>query len=296
MGATHLLEVDGLTVGAPSPDGDVELVHGVSFTVDPGETVALIGETGAGKSLTAWGSLALCPAPARVTAGRSTFDGVDLMAASARQLQQIRGNRIGVIVQNPRGALDPMTTVGRQIAAIVRSHRSVPKDEARRLAVEVLDAVGLPEPERCARMYAHELSGGMAQRVLIAAALVNDPSLLIADEPTTGLDLTVQAQILDLIGGQVHSRGLAVLLVTHDLGIVAHHCDRALVMLQGHIVESAAVDRLFAQPEHAYTRQLIEASSLGAVGQVEEPDQPEQPAGEPGGPGGPAVDGLQEVR
>ena len=260
-----LLSVENIHVHIETPDGTAKALNGVSLEVQPGEIVGLIGETGAGKSLTAWSVLGLLGARAKVVSGRAVFDGEDMVAMVETRRRRIRGSDLAVIVQNPRGALDPLRSVGRQIRELNRRHRDVSRKKATANSIEALRYVGIPDPERRAKSFAHQMSGGMAQRVLIAMAMVNEPKLIIADEPTTGLDLTVQAQILDLLQERVKDSGSAVLLITHDLGVVANYCDRVAVMFAGRIVEEATVDELFNSPRHPYTRALIAAS-------IEDPD------------------------
>ncbi len=236
-------------------------LNGVSFSLGAGRILGLVGETGAGKSLTALSILGLLRPPARVVAGQAFFEGTDLLALPPAELNRLRGARIGLVVQSPKTSLDPLARLGAQLVRLQRAHRpglSGAQAEAR--AVEMLAAVGIPDPARRLRAWPHELSGGMAQRVLIAMALVNEPSLLIADEPTTGLDVTVQAQILDLLRELGRARGIGALIITHDLGVVAHYCDEAAVMFAGQVVEHGPVGRLFAQPAHPYTRALIAAT------------------------------------
>jgi peptide/nickel transport system ATP-binding protein/oligopeptide transport system ATP-binding protein len=268
-----LLSVDRLETHFVSRSLDNEertarALNSVSFEVERGEIVGLIGETGAGKSLTAQSVLGLLRAPARIVGGRADFDGEDLLAMPPDDLNAVRGSRVALVVQNPRTSLDPLCRVGDQLVRIQRAHRPVSRRQARERAVAMLSAVGIPEPERRMRAWPHELSGGMAQRVLIAMALVNEPALLIADEPTTGLDVTVQAQILDLLRGLVMERGMGAVVITHDLGVVAHYCDRMAVMFAGTIVERGPVADVFAAPSHPYTRALLSATperlTLGA--------------------------------
>ncbi|MBM3504432.1 MAG: ABC transporter ATP-binding protein [Alphaproteobacteria bacterium] len=232
-------------------------LNGVSFAVGEGEVVGIVGETGAGKSLTAMSVIGLLPPAAKVVAGTARFAGDDLLAMSPATLNRLRGDQITLIVQSPKTSLDPLKRIGDQLVRIQKAHRAVSDDEARRNAVEMLATVGIPDPEQRARAWPHELSGGMAQRVLIAMALVNGPRLLIADEPTTGLDVTVQAQILDLLMELVQARRLAAMIITHDLGIVAHYCHRMAVMFAGRIVEQGKVADIFKRPAHPYTKALI---------------------------------------
>ncbi|MGG5823150.1 ABC transporter ATP-binding protein [Falsiroseomonas sp. HW251] len=259
---TALLEVRDLHTHFIAYDLDNNLrtaraLNGVSFSLQPGRILGLVGETGAGKSLTALSLLGLLKPPARVVAGQALFEGRDLLALPAEELNALRGARIGLVVQSPKSSLDPLARIGQQLVRLQRAHRQLSEAEAETRAVEALVSVGIPDPKRRLRAWPHELSGGMAQRVLIAMALVNEPSLLIADEPTTGLDVTVQAQILDLLRALALSRGIGAVIITHDLGVVAHYCDEAAVMFAGQVVESGPVAPLFARPAHPYTQALI---------------------------------------
>jgi oligopeptide/dipeptide ABC transporter ATP-binding protein len=236
-------------------------LNGVSFTLPPGRILGLVGETGAGKSLTALSVLGLLKPPARVVGGQALFEGRDLLALPPQELNTLRGSRIGLVVQSPKTSLDPLARIGAQLVRLQRAHRpDLSAAAAERRAAEMLVAVGIPDPQRRLRAWPHELSGGMAQRVLIAMALVNEPTLLVADEPTTGLDVTVQAQILDLLRDLTRARGVGAVIITHDLGVVAHYCDEAAVMFAGQVVEQGPVGPLFAAPAHPYTRALIAAT------------------------------------
>ena len=235
-------------------------LNGVSFTVAAGEVLGLIGETGAGKSLTALSVMGLLRAPAQIVAGSIRFDGRELVGLAEEEMNQLRGNAMALVVQSPRTALDPLTRIGEQLARVHLAHRPATRDAAHARALAMLEAVGIADAASRARAWPHELSGGMAQRVLIAMALINEPKLLIADEPTTGLDVTVQAQILDLLRAQVAARHLGAKIITHDLGIVAHYCERMAVMYAGGIIESGPVDAVFAAPRHPYTRNLIDSA------------------------------------
>ncbi|WMS42575.1 ABC transporter ATP-binding protein [Acuticoccus sp. MNP-M23] len=232
----------------------------VSFDVARGEIVGLVGETGAGKSLTAQSVLGLLRAPARVVGGTAAFGGRDLLALPPGEMNTLRGNEIGLVVQNPRTSLDPLCQIGRQLVRIQRAHRTMSRRAAWTRGIEMLSAVGIPEPENRMKAWPHELSGGMAQRVLMAMALVNEPRLLIADEPTTGLDVTVQAQILDLLRKLVLERQMGAIIITHDLGVVAHYCEQLAVMFAGSIVERGRTADVFANPSHPYTRALLSAT------------------------------------
>jgi ABC-type dipeptide/oligopeptide/nickel transport system ATPase component len=255
-----ILEASHLNVVYPLPGGEVPAVKDFSIAIGEREFVGLVGESGSGKSTAALALMGLVRAPGRIVSGEVRFGGESVLTKSDDELRSIRGNEIGLIVQNSRAALNPLLRVGDQIANVYRAHHQVGKREGLERAVESLAAVGIPDPRRRASAYPHQLSGGMAQRVLIAMATVNEPKLLIADEPTTGLDVTVQAQFLDTLQSKVRDSGSAVVFVTHDLGIVAHYCDRVAVMYQGQVIEEATVDDLFARPQHAYTQRLIASS------------------------------------
>ena len=235
-------------------------VDGVSFEIRPGETVGMVGESGCGKSVTALSLLRLVDPPGRIEPGSSIeFEGRDLLKLDEEGIRQIRGNRIAMVFQEPMTALNPVFTIGDQVAEVARVHAGASRRAAWDRAVEMLNLVGIPDPRERAKSYPHQLSGGMRQRVLIAMALVMNPSLLIADEPTTALDVTIQAQILELLADLQQRLGLAVLLITHDLGVVAEVTSRVLVMYGGQIVERAPVRELFRNPRHPYTRGLLEA-------------------------------------
>jgi peptide/nickel transport system ATP-binding protein/oligopeptide transport system ATP-binding protein len=244
-----------------------QALNGVSFTVDAGEVVGLVGETGAGKSLTALAAMGLLRPPARIPRGGIRFEGRDILAMPARELERIRGRRMTMIVQSPLTSLDPLKRVGDQLVRMQRVHGTASRAEARERAEAILAAVRIPDPKRRMQAWPHELSGGMAQRVLIAMALINDPAMVIADEPTTGLDVTVQAQVLDTLRDLVRARNLGALVITHDLGVVAHYCERVAVMFAGRIVEDGPVAQVFARPAHPYTQALI-ASTPGRIAQL----------------------------
>jgi peptide/nickel transport system ATP-binding protein/oligopeptide transport system ATP-binding protein len=255
-----LLEVQDLRTQVIKPTSTADVLNGVSFTVEENEIVGLIGETGAGKSVTAWSVMGLVEPPVQVTGGSARFRGRELVGMSEKELRRVRGQDVALIVQNPRGSLDPLTSIGKQMENAYRIHNGGSRSAARARVLEILSSVGIPDPERRAKAFPHELSGGMAQRILIGIAMINSPALLIADEPTTGLDVTVQAQILDLIKEQTAEIGSSVLMITHDLGVVAHFCDRVCVMFAGRIVESGPVREIFAAPQHPYTRSLINST------------------------------------
>jgi len=260
----RLLSVSHLTTAFDLPSGPAPAVNDVSFSVRRGETLCLVGESGSGKSVTALSILRLVAPPGRVASGTILFDGRDLMQLDEREMQRIRGAGISLIFQEPMTALNPVFTIGNQIEETLAVHGVARGAEARRRAIELLDAARIPEPERRVRDYPHQLSGGLRQRALIAMALACTPALLIADEPTTALDVTIQAQILDLLRDLQKRFGLALLLITHDLGVVAEMADRVAVMYAGRIVEQATVHELFRSPAHPYTRGLL-ASIPGGV-------------------------------
>ena len=254
---THLLEVKNLQTQFPTRGGLVRAVDGVSFHVAEGELLGLVGESGCGKSITALSVMRLIAAPGRIVAGEVWFGGENLLKASEERMRAIRGDDIAMIFQDPMTSLNPVYTVGEQIAEALRLHRSLSRRQAREAAVEAMREVSIPDPGRRADDYPHQLSGGMRQRVMIAMALACDPRLLIADEPTTALDVTIQAQILELIDELRKTRNLAVLLITHDLGVVAEVADRVCVMYTGRVVEESPVEELFARPKHPYTEGLL---------------------------------------
>jgi peptide/nickel transport system ATP-binding protein len=257
-----LLDVAGLTTELPPSRGaerPVRVCDDLALRIHPGETLALLGESGCGKSMTALSLMRLLPLGGRITAGSVRLGDTDLLRLTERDMRRIRGGRMGMIFQEPQTSLNPVLTVGAQIAEAVRVHEGMPRGRIDARVVELLRAVGIPDPERRAEEYPHQLSGGMKQRVMIAMALAGDPELLIADEPTTALDVTIQAQVLQLLKGVQRERGMAVLLITHDLGVVAETADRLAVMYAGQIVEQAAVETFFAGPAHPYSRKLLES-------------------------------------
>ena len=264
--STPLLEVKGLRTSFYTRDGVVRAVDGIDFHVDRGEIMGLVGESGCGKSVTSLSLLRLIPSPGRIEAGQIIFDGRNLLDLSGEEMRKIRGDRISMIFQQPTSSLNPVWDVGRQIAEVLELHRNMKGKAARARALDLLKMVGIPDPQRRLDSYPHEMSGGMAQRVMIAMALACEPELLIADEPTTALDVTIQAQILDLIRGLREQTGTAVILITHDLGVVAEMCDRVAVMYAGEIVEQADTIPLFREPRHPYTRGLI--NSIPVLGET----------------------------
>ena len=256
---SRVLEVENLRVTFPGANGTrAAAVDGVSFTLDRGETLAIVGESGSGKSLTSLSLLRLVPSPGRIEAGsRIRLGETDVLSLKGEALREIRGRRIGMIFQDPMTSLDPVFRVGDQIAEGILAHFPVSKREARDRALALLRDVGIPDPAARAQTFPHQLSGGMRQRVMIAIALAAEPEILVADEPTTALDVTVQAQILEVLDRLRTERGMAVLLITHDLGIVAGRADRVAVMYAGQIVEEASTTSLFAKPSHPYTQGLF---------------------------------------
>jgi peptide/nickel transport system ATP-binding protein/oligopeptide transport system ATP-binding protein len=254
-----LLAIRGLTVAFPSPEGWVEVVREASLTVAEGEVVGLVGESGSGKTMTALAVLRLVPPPGRIVAGSVRLAGDEVLELGEPELRRMRGGRVGMVFQEPAAALDPVFTVGSQLVEAIRAHEPLPRREARARAAELLARVAIPDPRRRLDAYPHELSGGQRQRVMIALALAASPSLLLADEPTTALDVTLQAQMLELLLSLRDELGLAILLVTHDLAVVAETCDRVVVMYCGEVVEEAPTEALFAAPAHPYTQGLIAA-------------------------------------
>ncbi|MEQ8857614.1 MAG: ABC transporter ATP-binding protein [Pseudomonadales bacterium] len=265
----HLLEVSGLGIDFLTDRGWVQVVEDVAFSVAPGETLGLVGESGSGKTVTSLAVMQLLPMPpGRFRAGQIVFDGQDLLGLDERALRRLRGNDIAMVFQESMTSLNPAFTIGDQIAEAVREHLALPRRAARDRAVEVLDLVGIPSPRERAGAYPHEFSGGMRQRAAIAMALACEPRLLIADEPTTALDVTVQAQVLELLRSLQQRFGMAMLFITHNLGVVADICDRVAVMYAGQIIEEADVETLFAAPAHPYTEGLLRAMpQLGRRGE-----------------------------
>jgi oligopeptide/dipeptide ABC transporter ATP-binding protein len=262
----NLLSVSGLRVHFHTDDGVLKAVDGVSFEISAGETLGLVGESGCGKSVTAYSILQLLPVPpARYAGGEIAFRGDNLLALDDKAMRRVRGNLISMIFQEPMSSLNPIMTIGAQITEAIREHRKTSRREARRIAVDMLRRVGIPSAETRFHEYPHQMSGGMKQRAMIAMALVCRPSLLIADEPTTALDVTIQAQILDLLNELQHELNMSVLLITHDLGVVAETCDRVAVMYAGKVVELATVEMLFESPKHPYTHGLFR--SLPTLGE-----------------------------
>jgi oligopeptide/dipeptide ABC transporter ATP-binding protein len=263
-----LLEIKDLKTYFYTDAGVVKAVDGVDFKVYPGEVLGLVGESGCGKSVSLLSALRLINSPGRIIAGEIIFDGRDLLKLTESEMDHVRGNRISMIFQQPKTSLNPVYKVGDQISEVLEIHKGLGKEKGRQQSIELLKMVGIPEPERRAEAYPHELSGGMAQRVMIAMALACVPELLIADEPTTALDVTIQAQILDLIRDLRNKDNTAVILITHDLGVVAKMAERVAVMYAGQIVEQSDVKALFAQPLHPYTQGLL--GSIPVLGNIKE--------------------------
>jgi peptide/nickel transport system ATP-binding protein len=258
----NLLEVRNLSLEFRTRSGTVHALQDVNFEIEKGETVGIVGESGSGKSVLSFAVLRILDAAARINSGAISFAGMDMLAASEGSLQQVRGREISMIFQNPRTALNPIRRIGRQIEDVLAAHSSTLRDDMKKKSIEALTRVRIPDPERRYGAYPFELSGGQCQRVMIALALACNPQLLIADEPTTGLDVTTQAAILSLIAELARERRMATILITHDLAMASEYCDRIVVMHAGHVVETAPTGALFANPRHPYTARLI-ASTPG---------------------------------
>ncbi|TQS72510.1 ATP-binding cassette domain-containing protein [Rhodobacteraceae bacterium] len=253
-----LLDVENLTVRFDTPEGEIHAVNGVSFTLDKGETLGIVGESGSGKSQLNFALLGLLARNGR-TGGRAMFDGLNLLDASARQLNAIRAKRIAMVFQDPMTSLNPYMRISEQMAEVLMLHKGLSKRKAVEESIHMLDAVRIPDAKNRVRLYPHEFSGGMRQRVMIAMSLLCHPEILIADEPTTALDVTVQAQIMELLADLQRDFNMATILITHDLGVVAGFCERAIVMYGGRVMEEAPIDPLFEKPTHPYTRGLLDA-------------------------------------
>jgi oligopeptide/dipeptide ABC transporter ATP-binding protein len=266
MSDPKLLEVRDLSVSFATEEGVVHAVDDVDLDVAPGEVLAVVGESGSGKSVTALTLMGLSRGPNASISGSARFEGVDLVSAGERELRQVRGERIAMVFQDPMGSLDPVYRIGDQIVEQIRAHRETPRGAARRQAIGLLDAVGIDGAAERVDSYPHQFSGGMRQRAMIAMALSLEPSLLIADEPTTALDVTVQAQIVELLRELNRERGLAMLLITHDIGLVAEIADRVAVMYAGRVVEQGTLDEVFYDPQHPYTWGL-----LGSLTRIDRP-------------------------
>ncbi|MFL2935667.1 MAG: ABC transporter ATP-binding protein [Myxococcota bacterium] len=257
---TALLEVEGLTTTFPGPGKDLPIVDGVGFHIDPGEVLALVGESGCGKSMTALSLMRLIPKPGRISAGEIRLGEEELLSLSVNRIRRVRGHRMAMIFQEPMTSLNPVHRVGDQVVEAIRLHEKVSRAEARARARDLFAEVGIPDPEARLDAYPHQLSGGLKQRVMIAMALSTRPELLIADEPTTALDVTIQAQIVRLLRDLQRERGMSILLITHDLGIVNELADRVAVMYAGRIVETGTRRTIFTQARHPYTRGLLRSN------------------------------------
>ena len=252
-----LLEVKDLHTSFYTPAGEVKAVNGVSFSMNQGDVLGIVGESGSGKSVTAYSIMGLTAYPGRLVGGTVWFNGHQIDKMTEKEFRKIRGNEVSIIFQDPMTSLNPVYTIGNQIVEVILLHTKKTKQEAWARAKELLELVGINEPDRRLKQYPHELSGGMRQRVMIAIALACEPKLLIADEPTTALDVTIQAQILELMNDLRHKLGMSIIMITHDLGVVAQMCEKIAVMYAGHIVEYGTTDEIFYNPQHEYTKGLI---------------------------------------
>lgn len=252
-----LLEIKDLKVSFFTPAGEVKAVGGISYDLNYGEVMGIVGESGSGKSVEAYGIMGLLQSPGEVVGGSITFDGEDVLAKNDKEMQDFRGNSVSMIFQNPMTCLNPVYTIGNQLIEAVRCHKKISKADAKKKAVEMLKLVGINNPERRMNQYPHEFSGGMRQRVMIAMGLICDPKMLIADEPTTALDVTIQAQIIELMKDIQKKTKMAIIFITHNLGVVAEICDRVSVMYAGKIVEQGNVEDIFYHPQHPYTLGLL---------------------------------------
>ena len=256
---TYLLEVNNLQTSFFSPAGEVKAVNDVSFTLNKGEVLGIVGESGSGKSVTAYSLMQILSKPGKIVGGSVKFDGQELIGMSEAELRKIRGDKISIIFQDPMTSLNPVYTIGNQIGEAIRLHTDLKGDEVKQRTIDILKKVGVNDPEKRIKQYPFEFSGGMLQRVMIAMALVCEPDLLIADEPTTALDVTIQAQILDLMSDLQKKMGMAIILITHDLGVVADMCDKIQVMYAGRIVERGTATEIFYNPKHEYTKGLLKS-------------------------------------
>ncbi len=264
-----LLEIESLRIEFPGEEGALVAVKGVDLAVEQGEVLGLVGESGSGKSLTCRAVMRMVPEPGVVSAGQVRFDGEDVLSLGTRKLRDFRAHSVGMIYQNPFGSLNPTMRVGTQIAETLKVNRGLSNKAAKAEAIALLDRVGIEDPEHRYRAYPHELSGGMCQRVMIAISTASSPRLMLADEPTTALDVTTQAQILKLLAKMRAEEGMAMLLVSHDFGVIAQACDRVAVMYGGHIVETGPVETIYHEPEHPYTRALLNSvPELDSAGNV----------------------------
>ncbi len=254
-----LLEIQDERLSFFTPAGEVKALNGVSFSMDAGDVLGIVGESGSGKSVTAYSIMGLTAYPGKLIGGTIRFNGHQIDKMTEKEFRQIRGNEVSIIFQDPMTSLNPVYTIGNQITEVIRLHTGKSKQEADTRAKELLELVGINEPEKRLKQYPHELSGGMRQRVMIAIALACEPKLLIADEPTTALDVTIQAQILELMQELREKLGMSIIMITHDLGVVASMCEKIAVMYAGHIVEYGTADEIFYEPKHEYTKGLIKS-------------------------------------
>lgn len=254
-----LLEIQDERLSFFTPAGEVKALNGVSFSMDAGDVLGIVGESGSGKSVTAYSIMGLTAYPGKLIGGTIRFNGHQIDTMTEKEFRQIRGNEVSIIFQDPMTSLNPVYTIGNQITEVIRLHTGKSKQEANARAKELLELVGINEPDKRLKQYPHELSGGMRQRVMIAIALACEPKLLIADEPTTALDVTIQAQILELMQELREKLGMSIIMITHDLGVVASMCEKIAVMYAGHIVEYGTADEIFYQPKHEYTKGLIKS-------------------------------------
>jgi ABC-type dipeptide/oligopeptide/nickel transport system ATPase component len=262
--SNEILRVENLEITYPTPEGgSKKVIRGIDLAISEGETVGLVGKSGSGKSVLAWSIMGLVRHPGHIERGKILYRGENLLEMKEEELRILRGNDISLIVSNPKVHLNPLETVGSQLARVIKAHKKVSKDKVQEQALHLLTIVGIPDPKRRLRAYPDELSGGMAQRVIIAMALANNPRLLIADDPTSGLDVTIQIQVLDLMKDLIRTNRLATLLATQDLGIVAHYCHRVAVLHEGKIIEFSEVDEYFRNPRHEFSRTLLEATTYG---------------------------------
>jgi peptide/nickel transport system ATP-binding protein len=252
-----IIEVKDLEVTFKTQEGNLKIVDHVSFSVNKGETLGIVGESGCGKSVTSLSLMGLLPPIAKVTNGSIKLKDKELVGLKKRQYRSIRGKEIAMIFQEPMTSLNPVYTIGQQLMELIRNHNSISKKDARKHAIKMLDLVGIPRSDELIDEYPHQLSGGMRQRVMIAMAMSCDPEVLVADEPTTALDVTIQAQILELMAGLQKKIGMSMILITHDLGVVAEVCDRVVVMYAGQVVEECSIEKLFSNPSHPYTQGLL---------------------------------------
>ncbi|MCG8592849.1 MAG: ABC transporter ATP-binding protein [Kiloniellales bacterium] len=281
-GTVPVLELRDLVTRFPGDDGPLNIVDGVNLAVATGETLAVVGESGSGKTMTFLSAVGLVPPPGRVVGGQVLLDGTDLLTHTREQMRAVRGTRISMVFQDPLTGLNPVFTIGEQIAEVLRAHRDLSRAQARKTAIELLERVHIPDPGRRVDDYPHQLSGGMRQRVLIAMAISLGPRVLIADEPTTALDVTVQAQVLELLAELREETGMAMVLITHDLGLVARHADRVAVMYAGRVVEYGTAEAVFERTAHPYTQSLfrgvpsLDADCAGDLIEIEgQPPDPE---------------------